>query len=159
MFEILKETCFMCLLIKVDLSMLSAQKICADEEKISKKHFNFYIIERWHEISNNMVYLTSKASDQPAHMPSLVRPFACRMNILWLLSYWPKTAFGVFKLKRRLHRYTLVKIPHCWMFQICTFQILYISWDCNNKNNYHRHSRDWFIDPRQGSVAIYRRQQ
>ena len=35
-----------------------------------------------HEISNNVVCATSKASDQPAHMRSLIRAFACRFNIL-----------------------------------------------------------------------------
>ena len=28
--------------------------------------------EPWHEISNNVVCVTSKASDQPAHMRSLI---------------------------------------------------------------------------------------
>ena len=40
-----------------------------------------------HEISNNVVYATSKASDQPLHTRSRVRAFACRLNILWGLSY------------------------------------------------------------------------
>ena len=35
-----------------------------------------------HEISNNVVCATSKASDQPAHMGSLIRAFASRLNIL-----------------------------------------------------------------------------
>ena len=35
-----------------------------------------------HEISNNVVCATSKASDQPAHTRSLIRAFACRLNIL-----------------------------------------------------------------------------
>ena len=35
-----------------------------------------------HEISNNVVCATSKASDQPAHMRSLIRAFAYRLNIL-----------------------------------------------------------------------------
>ena len=35
-----------------------------------------------HEISNNVVCATSKASDQPAHMRSLLRAFASRLNIL-----------------------------------------------------------------------------
>ena len=35
-----------------------------------------------HEISNNVVYATSKASDQPAHTRSLIRAFACRLSIL-----------------------------------------------------------------------------
>ena len=34
-----------------------------------------------HEISNNVVCGTSKASDQPAHMHSLIRAFASRLNI------------------------------------------------------------------------------
>ena len=34
-----------------------------------------------HEISNNVVYITSKASDQPAHTRSLIRTFASRLNI------------------------------------------------------------------------------
>ena len=40
------------------------------------------INEPWHEISNNVAYTTSKASDQPAHMRSLIRAFASRWNIL-----------------------------------------------------------------------------
>ena len=34
-----------------------------------------------HEISNNVVCATSKASDQPAPTRSLIRAFACRLNI------------------------------------------------------------------------------
>ena len=46
------------------------------------------IYEPWHEISNNVVCETSKASDQPAHTRSLIRAFASRFNILWVLSSW-----------------------------------------------------------------------
>ena len=35
-----------------------------------------------HEISNNVVCATSKASDRPAHMRSLIRAFASRLSIL-----------------------------------------------------------------------------
>ena len=35
-----------------------------------------------HEISNNVVCATSEASDQPAHMRSLIRAFASRLSIL-----------------------------------------------------------------------------
>ena len=35
-----------------------------------------------HEISNNVVCATSKASDQPAHTRSLIRAFASRFSIL-----------------------------------------------------------------------------
>ena len=40
------------------------------------------IIEARHEISNNVVCATSKASDQPAHTRSLIRVYASRLNIL-----------------------------------------------------------------------------
>ena len=40
-----------------------------------------------HEISNNVVSATSKASDKPAHTRSLIRAFACRLNIRGLLCY------------------------------------------------------------------------
>ena len=36
----------------------------------------------YNEISNNVVFATSKASDQPAHMHSLIRAFACLLNNL-----------------------------------------------------------------------------
>ena len=39
-------------------------------------------IEQWHVISNNVVYATSKGSDQPAHTHSLIRAFASHLNIL-----------------------------------------------------------------------------
>ena len=45
------------------------------------------LYEPQHEISNNVVFATNKASDQPAHMRSLIRAFASRTNILWMLSY------------------------------------------------------------------------
>ena len=47
--------------------------------------FKMYLVslnEPVHEISNNVVCATSKASDQPAHTHSLIRAFACRLNIL-----------------------------------------------------------------------------
>ena len=35
-----------------------------------------------HEISNNVVCATSKASDQPAHTRSLIRAFSSRLSII-----------------------------------------------------------------------------
>ena len=40
-----------------------------------------------HEISNNVVCATSKATDQPAHMRSLIRAFASRLNVPIVFSY------------------------------------------------------------------------
>ena len=48
----------------------------------------WYTNEPWHEISNNVACSTSKGSDQPVHMHSLIRAFASRLNIVWILSYW-----------------------------------------------------------------------
>ena len=38
--------------------------------------------EPQHEISNKVVCVASKGSDQPAHMHSLIRAFASRLDIL-----------------------------------------------------------------------------
>ena len=46
--------------------------------ELSQYRQNYNIIEPVHEISNNVVSATSKASDQPAHMRSLIRAFASR---------------------------------------------------------------------------------
>ena len=40
------------------------------------------LYEPVHEISNNVVYATSKGSDQPAHARSLIRAFASLLSIL-----------------------------------------------------------------------------
>ena len=66
--------------------------------------------EQRHKISNNVVFATSKASDQSAHTRSLIRAFASRLSVLWLLSHWLNT-IGVSKLKRRLQR--LVGVYTC----------------------------------------------
>ena len=44
--------------------------------------FNKLFNEPVHEISNNVVCATIKASDQPAHTGSLIRAFASRLSIL-----------------------------------------------------------------------------
>ena len=40
-----------------------------------------------------------KAPDQPAHMHSLIRAFASRLNILWVLSYWLNIVWSLWALK------------------------------------------------------------
>ena len=40
------------------------------------------LYEPVHEISNNLVCATSKASDQPAHTRSLIRAFASNLSVL-----------------------------------------------------------------------------
>ena len=58
----------------------------------------------------DLVCVTSKVSDQPAHTRSLIRAFASRLNILWIVSYRPNIIL-ISKLKRRLHR--LVWVYSC----------------------------------------------
>ena len=50
--------------------------------KISNVVFILLINEPVHEISNNVVCATSKATDQPAHTRSLIGAFASRLSIL-----------------------------------------------------------------------------
>ena len=42
---------------------------------------SYFKYEQVHEISNNVVSATSKASDQPANTRSLIRAFASRLSI------------------------------------------------------------------------------
>ena len=68
------------------------------------------------EISNNLVCATSKASDQPVHMPSLIRAFASHLNILWVLIKLLTDHLEFLSLKEGYtgsSESTLVKIPHC----------------------------------------------
>ena len=46
------------------------------------RQIQYVPFEPVHEISNNVVCATSKASDQPAHTRSLIRAFASRLSIL-----------------------------------------------------------------------------
>ena len=50
--------------------------------KIVLLKFIAYKNEPVHEISNNVLRATRKASDQPAHTRSLIRAFASRLSIL-----------------------------------------------------------------------------
>ena len=61
-----------------------------------------------------MVSATSKASDQPVHMCSLIRAFASRLNILWMSSYWLNEFLSFKGSYTGSSESTLVKIPHCW---------------------------------------------
>ena len=85
-----------------------------------------------HEISNNQVCATSKASDQPAQTRSLIRVFASRLRFLWLLSH-----LEFLSLKgscRGSSKSTLVKMSNCWKshataLMICTKSVtLFLSY-------------------------------
>ena len=85
--------------IKCLLDNFNSQKILMPEIKFNMYHFleNTFCVsygfwnretakqqkfEPVHEISNNVVCATSKTSDQPTHMRSLIRAFASRLSIL-----------------------------------------------------------------------------
>ena len=69
-----------------------------------------------HEISNNVVCATSKASDQPVHTHSLIRAFACSLNIL-SVNLLNEHHLEFLSLKEGCtgsSESTLVKMPNCW---------------------------------------------
>ena len=75
--------------------------------------FKIYF-EPVHEISNNVVCATRKASDQPAHMRSLIRAFASRLSNLLTEHH-----LEFLSLKggcRGSSESTHVKMPQCWIY-------------------------------------------
>ena len=75
-----------------------------------------------------MVCATSKASDQPVHMRSLIRAFASLLNILVkLLTEHHLELLSLNEGCRGLSESTHVKMPHCWM-EITCHGLYYISY-------------------------------
>ena len=72
-----------------------SRRVCKSTHKIFLALTVSDTYEPRHDISNNVVCATSRASDQPAHTPSLIRAFASRLNILWIFSYWPNSILSV----------------------------------------------------------------
>ena len=71
----------------------------------------------WHEISNNVVCVISKSSDQPAHMRSLIRAIAGRFEYSMIVKLLIEHHLQFLSLKggcRGSSESTLVKMPHCW---------------------------------------------
>ena len=66
-----------CLLVHVSVPMPLIDPVLLHDANLLLTKF-----EPVHEISNNVVCATSKASDQPAHTHSLIRAFVSRLNIL-----------------------------------------------------------------------------
>ena len=72
--------------------------------------------EPQHEISNNVVCVTSKATDQPGHTCSLIRAYASHLNIL-SIKLLTEHLLEFLSLKGGctcLSESTIVKMPHCW---------------------------------------------
>ena len=69
------------------------------------------------EISNNVVCATSKVSDQPAHMRSLIRAFASRLIYFMSAKLLTEHHLEFLSLKggsTSSSESTLVKMLHCW---------------------------------------------
>ena len=73
-----------CFVLKFFMSFLVLKHLAEEERTACFTFIVFFlfIIEPRHEISNNVVCVTSKASDQSAHTHSLIRAFDSRLNIL-----------------------------------------------------------------------------
>ena len=70
------------------------------------------LFEPVHEISNNVVCATSKASDQPAHTRSLIRAFASMINKL--LTEHHLEFLSLKGGDRGSSESTHVEMPHCF---------------------------------------------
>ena len=69
--------------------------------------------EPQHEIYNNVVCATSKASDQPVHMHSLIRAFEVAMSVK-LLTEHHLESLSTKGSGTGSSEPILVKMPHCW---------------------------------------------
>ena len=79
-----------------------------------------------HEISNNVVCATSKASDQPAHTRSLIRAFSSRVEYSMIDKRLTGHHLEFLSLKRCCRgesKSTLVKMSNCWKSHAATFVI------------------------------------
>ena len=72
----------------VDILLLILLICVIQWNKVHQQITKLTAFEPFHEISINVVCVTSKGSDQPAHMQSLIKAFSSCLNILrlWLLT-------------------------------------------------------------------------
>ena len=82
----IKQNCVRTLAQYIIDDLINEQNIfihfCLDNWDQKRRSRKVKLFEPVHEISNNLVCATSKASDQPAHTRSLIRAFASRLSIL-----------------------------------------------------------------------------
>ena len=84
------------------------------------------IIEPVHEFSNNVVCVTSKASDQPAHTRRLIRAFAPLMYTM-IVKLLTEDHLKFLSLKggcRGLSESTHVEMSHCWKSRVTARKVL-----------------------------------
>ena len=79
-----------------------------------------------------MVCRTSKASDQPAHMHSLIRAFASRFEYSMSVKLLTEHRLEFVSLKGGCtgsSESTLVKMPHCWKSYVAAQFMIYIGFE------------------------------
>ena len=75
-------------------------------------------------ISNNVVCVTSKASDQPAHTRNLIRAFKMSLDYYMTVMLLTEHHLEFLSLKRGRRgspEFTHVKMPHCWKFHVLAY--------------------------------------
>ena len=90
--------------------------------------FIIIIIEPRHELANNVICATSKASDKPAHMRSLVRAFASRLGHSITVKLRTEHHLEFLSLKGGCtvsSESKLVEMPHCWKSHVAAHIIIY----------------------------------
>ena len=116
------------LLTEQHLEFLSLKGVCtgwSESTLVKMPH-----CEPQHEISNNVVCATIKASDQLAHTRSLIRAFAICLDILTikLLTEQHLEFLSLIGDCIGSSESTLVKMPHCWKSHVTAHAYpLYIS--------------------------------
>ena len=85
---IIRESlCMYILYLHYPLTLVCTDFAIERDNAFKTDHILVTLYEPRNEISNNVVCAASEGSDQPAHTRSMIRAFACRLNILRLLSY------------------------------------------------------------------------
>ena len=95
------------------------------------------LFEPVHEISNNVVSATGKASDKPAHMRSLIRAFSSRLNILWVLSYWLNIICSFSAKKEAVQACLSQRLAKCHIVGNLVPRLI-----CKNSGNWNQTNQD-----------------
>ena len=84
--------------------------------------------EPWREISNNVVCVTSKSSDQPAYTCSLIRSLFLSLEYSISVKLLTEHHLEFLLLKvdcTDTSESTLVKIPHCWKSHVAAHILMH----------------------------------
>ena len=71
--------------------MISDEYLCEGKELLKIRWSKVIKIKPPRDKTNKMAWVPSEDSNQPGHLPSLIRVFAVRIKEAWILSY-PKSA-------------------------------------------------------------------